>query len=395
MNSDAIRSSLSTFSIRNRTISGLAGLTILALAALPLARADLSVARGSLSLTAVLDEEYDSNIFLNQFRTSDWHTTFTPGLKFVRDAGLIRLDTNAGVAFQRFQRYDTENSSDPFADASLRWTQEESNVDSRVSATYRRASQANIDVNTRTRAEDLGGRIFFGHFPAEKLGYHLNAGYNNQNFLLDGMSDIRTRDVSGDVRYHYSTKLDAFVGVGKRWSDTYHVPVFLNSFDSEDVSLKVGVEGEILPKVTGQLAAGWVRRSFKNVLGGSQSGALLDTSLTWRPDDEMSVRLLANRDFDTTPVDQSVMRQVTGIETHRQIREKLGITLGYSHAVSRYIGVGVSRRDSSNIYLLGADYQLTKTWKAGVHANYAATDSNVVVSDYNHFVGGANVSVQF
>ena len=368
---------------------------ILALAIIPPATAEIPFARGSLSLTAALDEEYDSNIFLNQYRTSDWHTTLTPGVRLVRDAGLLRLEADAGVNIQRFQRNDQENSTDPFANASLRFTEEETRLTGSASGFYRRVSEANPDVNGRSRVEEKNGKIFLGFFPAQKLGYRVNGEYFDQDFFNPAWSDIKTYSLGLDARYHYSEKFDTFVGVGKRWSDTYHVPVGLPSLDSEDLKFRVGVEGDLLAKVSGQFAVGWVRRTFSTTMTSARSGLLFDTSLTWRPDDETSVRLLVSRDFDTTPIDQSVMRQVTGVELHRRIREKLGATLGYSHAVSNYIGIGISRRDRSDIFHAGADYQLTKTWRTSLHLNYTNTDSDSAMSAYDRFVGGVNIVAAF
>ena len=148
------------------------------------------------------------------------------------------------------------------------------------------------------------------------------------------------------------------------------------------------MSGEILPKLTGKAAVGWVERKFESN-DMKRSAALIDTSLTWHPDDDTSVAIIARRDFDTTPVDQSVLRLEAGIEARRVWSEKWGVTVAVSHVRSRYIGGTLERRDSHYGGRLVGDYQFTRRIKAEARASYYVSDSTLRLADYNRFMIGA------
>src|SRR4051812_48827870 len=93
-------------------IFSLAGLAACSAAVI---HAEIPIARGALSFTANVDEEYDSNIFANNSGVSDWHSVATPGALFIRDVGLLRIDSQAGAKLQYFHRHHDQNSTDPFA----------------------------------------------------------------------------------------------------------------------------------------------------------------------------------------------------------------------------------------------------------------------------------------
>ena len=382
---------------RDRKAGGL--LTLLSFAAvlggLP-AVADIAWDRGSVTLKTELLSQYDSNIFSNRSETADWHSVLTPSANFVRDAGLIRLSANGGVSLQHFQDNSTEDSTDPFVYATANLVpQEDSKIDGSFETFLRRRSDANVDVNTRARVEEFDVKASFKHFPFEKIGYRISGDIFDQNFLLRGMSDIRTKSLDGEGRYHFSPKADVFAGIGGRWSSNYHLAPGSAPMDSEDVKFKVGLDGEILPKVSGRVAAGYVHRRFRTMQGGTQSGALYDTALQWRPDNEMTVTLRANRDFDTTPLDQSVMRFVAGLEAWREVREKVRIMAGISYSESKYIGVGVLRLDETYAGTAGMMYSFTNRFKGGANLSYATTKSNFAFADYGRFIGGISLALTF
>ncbi len=377
---------------------GIGAVLLTVLGPVPAIRAEIALGRGSLGLTADVVSEYDSNIYSNRSETADWHSVLTPSAKFIRDAGLLRVDAKAGVQLQHFQSNNRENSTDPFLQLDVKRANqdpEENKFDAAFETFWRRRSEANVDLNARTRVEEFDVKASFKHFPLEKVGYKVAAEFFNQDFLSRGISDIRTKSIDGEGRYHFSPKADVFVGTGGRWSENHDVAAGSPAFKSEDVKFKLGLDGEILPKVTGRVAAGYVKRRFRTAGGGTQSGALFDTSLQWQPDNESALKFTLNRDLDTTPVDQSVTRLIAGVEAWRQIREKVQVSLGFSHAASKYVGVGLQRQDDTYTGTAGVAYSFTNRFKGGLRLSYATTDSNFAVAKYDRFIGGLSFAAAF
>jgi hypothetical protein len=354
------------------------------------AKASVNLGGSELSLKASVAHEYDSNIFGNNLEIDDQHSVATPELVLARDRGVVTLDAHAGAHGHRFKENTEEDSWDPFVEGKLNLLREETKIDGTLEGSAKRVNEANPDVNTRTQSDEIRAFATFGHFPTAKVGYRVGGNYSDSNFESKAFSDVRSYQFEGAARYQYSARSDFFIGYGYRVSSAYYAPVGIMANDSDDQKIKVGVAGEIFPKVTGTAAVGWVERTTEGI-DLKHSAALIDTSLTWRPDDDSSVSLIAKRDFDTTPIDQSVLRLETGLEARRQWREKWELTVGVSHLRSEYIASTSSHVDRTDSFYGGrlvGSYQLTRQFKLEARASYYVSDSTLPVAEYNRFRGG-------
>ncbi len=360
-------------------------------------RADFEVARGAVSVTASALEEYDSNIFANADQQSDWHTVLTPGATFVRNVGLIMTDLKGGVKFQRFADHTSADSNDPFGSAELRWDQGEGKTMGDLNISYQKISDANYEVNTRTEANDFETSLDFGSYPVEKFGFKIRGDYLDRNYLDWGLSDFHREQIETDLRYQYSPKGEAFIGAVGQLNNTYNIPPMLPTMDSDDLKYEFGVDGEVLPKLTGSFATGWVTRHFRSRAGGRRSGILFASSLQWHPDDESQVSFIANRDFDTTAIDQSVLQLTLGVELRREVLSKANVTVGVYHFDGNYIGIPatVDRKDNGFSGRVGIEYSLTTHWKAEAHLSYNNTRSTLQFSQYDRTIVGVGLEAMF
>ena len=176
--------------------------------------ASLYIGAGELSLRTTLAHEYDSNIFGNNLEIDDHHTIATPELVFVRDQGILRLESQAGAKGHRFEENDSENSWDPFLQGKLNLLREEDKMDGLLDASFRRVNEANPDVNTRTQSDEIRVDANFGHFPTAKLGYRASANYSDSDFESRTFSDLRSHSFELAGRYLYSPRYDIFVSYG-------------------------------------------------------------------------------------------------------------------------------------------------------------------------------------
>ncbi len=367
--------------------------TALAMAAGSL-QAEMPLAGGELYARGEVRVEYDSNIFASSSEVDDLVFRLTPGVAWVRDAGLVRAELAGGVEFQQFDEHTSENSSNPFGTLDLDWAREQGKSEGRVSASWRRLSFANTSVNERTRVDNLalGGSV--GHFVTEKLGYRLKANYLDQDYLTTGYSSVRKAWAGAEGRYQYSPKLEAVLGYTYRDSSTRQ-RFGRSSIDSTDHRFLAGLDGELLPKVGGRLAAGYVYRDFATAARGSESGLVLETSLDWTPDADTTVTIFANRDFDTSPVDQTVRSFETGIDFARRVSPKFTVSAGASYEHANYIGGATGRTDDVFVVRGRAAYQFTELIEGAVDLSNRATDSTLAISDCNKLVIGASLRAQF
>ncbi len=377
----------------SRSLLALTASAALAIAA-GSAQAEVALLGGELFASGAVRAEYDSNIYANSTEIDDVLFRLTPGVAWVRDAGLIRAEATGGVEFQQFCDNNEENSDNPFGTLDLTWAREGGKSDGRFSAALRRLSYANAFVNERTRVDNLsvGGAV--GHFVTEKLGYRVKADYLDQDYLTSGYSAVRKVSAGAEGRYQYSPKLEALVGYTFRDSTTRHRSGRA-SINSTDHRFLAGFDGELLPKVTGRLAAGVVTRNFSASNLASETGLLLETGLDWAPDDDTTVAFFARRDFDTSPVDQTVRSLELGFDVARKLSEKLTLSAGLSYEHGAYVGGAMGRTDDVFAMRARADYRITELIGAALDVSYRDTDSTMAISDCAKTVVGASIAARF
>lgn len=357
-------------------------------------QAEVALAGGDLFARAAVRTEYDSNIYANNLEKDDVLFRLTPGLLWVHDTGLIRAEMAGGVEFQQFCDHTEDNSSNPYGSLDLKWAREEGKSEGMLSAAHSRLSYANAFVNERTKMDDLSLRGSFGHFVTEKLGYRVKAVFTDQDYLTGGYSSVRKALGGVEGRYQYSPKLEAVLGYTYRDTTTRHRNGRA-SIASTDHRILAGFDGELLPKVTGRLAVGVVNRQFDTLGLEDETGLLVETALDWTPDEGTTVSLFAKRDFDTSPVDQTMRTFETGVDFARKVTEKLTVSAGLSYEHCVYVGGITARNDDVIVARARAAYAFTKLIEAAVDVSNRASDSTLAISDYNKLVFGATVVAKF
>lgn len=357
--------------------------------------AGFEVGRGYLYGRMVTRVEADSNIYANAESNGDLVGTLLPEMGFRRTAGLLRLDLSSGIELQHFWEHRILDAENPFAFASLDWAPEKGKTEGRVNLVVRRLSQANPIVNQRTDAEDWSADGRFGHFPREKLGYRVRGSFSQQDYLTPGLSDVRKILAGLDGRYRYSQKLEGIIGYTRRESLTYHRSGEQPSIQSHDDQVVVGLDGELLAKVRGQVRAGLVRRTFARDFGDSEAGLLLDAELEWQSRPNQSIVLRAKRDYDTSPADQTIHRSSFALDTMHRPTPKSEVALSLAHADERYRGAGLDRRDRSLSLQVRGAYTFSPRSSGAAALSFSSTHSSLSLADYDRMIFSVAWTLEF
>ena len=103
---------------------------------------------------------YDSRIFGGIAPADDFIYTLDPRVIYRREAGQIKLQSTAGMRFNRFQEFTELNSDDLFATFGLRLPPD---VAGRLSgsfeSSYDERTDVNYDVNRRVREKTFSNRL--------------------------------------------------------------------------------------------------------------------------------------------------------------------------------------------------------------------------------------------
>src|SRR5262249_3789425 len=116
-------------------------------------RGGLEIWRGDLFGRVTTRAEADSNIYASSLGTGDFILTSIPEVGFKRAAGLVILDTLAGLEMKRFAANPIHDAVNPFATASVEWAPTDGKTSGQFQASARRVTLGNPDVNERTTSD--------------------------------------------------------------------------------------------------------------------------------------------------------------------------------------------------------------------------------------------------
>lgn len=369
-------------------------------AALPLAAsAAFSVGEGQIDVNATVKGEYNSDVLQNNTELSDFVTDFTPELEFIHDKGLINLDLAGGVLFEEYDKHTIYNAVDPYGKGTLKWLDDQDKMDFKLTASYTRSTQPNEFINNIATSNDSLVNATFTHYATEKIGYRLHFDYTGTAYVQGSsfLDSVYSPRYGGDIFYTYSPKLEGFLRYDYRESHlSYPNPGSVN-VNSKDDQFLVGVKGELLPKLRGQVAVGYVDRKFDQG-GAKQSGLLIDTRVDWSFLPDSTLGVYANHDFNSSPTDQSIKAFITGIDLTETINPKVIVTAGVFYSNDIYTGSlaevtqRVDNSDGANISLA---YKFTETLSGNLFYTYEKTRSTATVSTYNQDIVGLSLTAKF
>lgn len=345
--------------------------------------------------------DYDSNIFLNNREESDTYATVNTGVRYVRDSGVVTLDAGASLSLLGFLDHTEQNAADPSFDAQLGYTPSDK-TKLKLDGSFRRNSIANDVVNDRTTSNDTSLGANLQHLTTEKLGLRLITTYNKSDYRTAGYSDIHSYSFGVHGVHIYSPKLTLLAGFTSIESWTTRSVNTRRNPSTTDSRFTVGAEGEIAPKVLGDVSVGVVKREANKTGFQDEDALYLSARLSWAASEKTSWGLLASHDVSLSAADQSVKTFRLAVSVTQQLSEKMSLesSVGFEHMDQ--VGVALlgpissnDREDDAYTIRSRLSYVLTPSATFDVSAGFRDNDSNLVFSTYQRFNLGAGITVRF
>lgn len=381
----------------NRFVVGrLISLVVTGLAMVSQMSGAASVGHGRLmgSTTARIDN--DSNIFASNTETSDTIGTISGTASYVRDVSLVTLELSAGFDAMMFASHDNQNSIDPRLAGKVGYNPSDK-LKFQSTVDFRRITMANETVNDRTKSNDLSFDAILENLFSEKLGFRAVGGYSQFNNLTSGYSDIESYNVGLHVVHIYSPKLKLLGGIAAVESWTSNRPANRRSPSNQDWRYTVGAEGELAPKITGEIGVGVVQRSFNGPGFDSTSTMFLSSRVTWEASEKTSWTLRADQNLGLSAADQSQKTSRLSLGLQQMLSAKLTLegSVGVDH--SAYIGFsGTGARTDDGTVLRGRMvYTLNNAMSVDFSLGYRHSDSTLSVSTYDRVNVGAGFIARF
>jgi polysaccharide biosynthesis protein VpsM len=380
---------MTNFTLR-RASAALAVLTFVG----TLPAAEIGRSRVVSTLAARLD--YDSNIFVNSSEVDDWVYGVQGGVRVIHDASLVTTDVGVSVNGQLFADHSDLNSFDPGIDARIGYIPSEK-TSLKGSGSLRRNSMANEVLNARTESVDLLLNGEWEHLTTEKLGFRLSGDYTKSDYRTSGYSDPVRYTLGADAVYIYSPKLRALAGFAWGESWTENRAFNRRNAGGDDLRYSVGFEGELAPKVTGNLRVGLVQRDFATAGYGDDSALYLSSRLTWAAAQKTVWTLQASQGFNVTAADQSSKNFDAALVLTQELAERLSLegSVGYTRANYSVFGGAGARRDHGVHARLRLNYALSENAALDASAGIRDNNSSLAVSDYQQINIGAGFTYRF
>jgi len=156
-----------------------------------------------------------------------------------------------------------------------------------------------------------------------------------------------------------------------------------NMRDSDGLIAKAGTTFELTRTLTGEIAAGYIERVYKDPTLPDIRAPLFDASLAWAATALTTIKLVS-----TTTVDESVLPGVSGVLRHNtaleishELRRWLLATVKLAEGIDQY--VGSTREDHRYLASVAVTYKLSRSLQLKGELRQEWLHSNVAGADYS------------
>ncbi len=332
---------------------------------------------------------YDTNIFANSSPHADTIYSGGAGLEYQRHAGLISVDANTGISISRFDKFTSEDFSDPHFQGELSANDERTSAD--LTAGANRTSQADVIAGVRTLSWNYSADFNTRYRVTDRYSIAGNLGFTRQDFLnTDVLVDLTGYSAGANLFYTINSARDFFVGY------EFHLQQTSRDLTFYDHSFNFGLDGKILPKLNGTVSAGY---SLEVPRGTSDhtTGSLTDSAaLTWNLSRRVKFTGNLSQYFTATSINESVDTTSAGLGGIYSMNAKLSFNAGISGGHNRFLGAAArGRRDTYFSWDVGIDYNLTNNVKVSTSYTSYENWSTLSFSDFIRHTINLSLSARF
>ncbi len=385
-------------------------------------------ARGEALLSTTATARYDSRVFGGANAADDYIFTLDPRLIYRREAGMLKLDSNIGVRFNRYVEFEEMNSEDLLASVRLHLPPQSSPIPrGSFEISYNENTDVNYDVNQRVREKNfltsldasmptgLKTSILAGgsyrheernRFSDREL-WSGNVGFRYGNFLGGSTFDIRYRrlEVETTGGNAWSVPLNQQSDI---YSATFTRPIYhdirgslsygyrvLNRSRSEVAGgerrdagsiVSVRLDGPFLPqsmfpKVETSLVLGYQKAETPGVNDTGGSRFVGNMNISWQARERTRLSFEARRSLDLSINDLTVETTAFEARVSQSIGDFTSATLfgGYEERTYRTVGRGDDALTGGG----SLHYRITKYWSAYGAYRVRVSDSSTFAAEYS------------
>jgi hypothetical protein len=330
-------------------------------------------------VTGTVATGYDSNIFASKGGAGDTTTNGSLSLEYQRRAGYIGVNASLAWNIGRFDKHTGQDFANP--SASAEFTKETGRTTGSLQLNAARQSSADTAANERTTSMNYGANLNWKYPVVERFTLSGALGWSQTDYVNSpGLTNLSTYTANIDLFYVYTTERDLFGGYRIRLSDT--------SANTQDVDQDIhfGVNGQILPKLTGNISVGWQVRQSTGP-GGVSLGQFEDLtasgSATWSYSKKLNFTGQISKDFSTTSTDITTDSLTVNLAASYAYSAKWSATANVGYGLNKFLGAaGGGRVDYDLSWGVGVNYTQSDHFKASLVYGGFENWSNAAQANY-------------
>jgi len=328
-----------------------------------------------------------SNVFRDEVgEVDDIVLTLTPGLQLTSGTGTSNVSYGATARYE-IRKYDDRNELDTeLLNLSAYGKFENARLVANASAAFfesqTNTGAANV-IGALIESETTTLRLNAEYRLSPKFKFGAGISYEEKDYLTftNAVADYDIVRLPFDLFYELTPKLD--LSAGYTYSDRAvkdRTGDFVDtSYDSEVHFFNVGLRGELMPKLTGTVKAGYrVREQSGGVKDESTLG--LDASLVWATTPKLSNTITLGRDFGVAGVGDATEETSIRLNSKYSISQQYFASAVLGYRMRDYLAFG--REDDIIDFGLSLSYVPNEYWTISTGYTYSENDSNAVGNSY-------------
>lgn len=327
----------------------------------------------SLTLDTSASYSNKSNIYKSTTEISDDILVFSPGILFNFGAPESRMDMSLKLSYD-ILRYSSLDQLDTdlfssFFNSQFRGSS--TNVILNYSYIERQSAQSSLlgrevspldETLIETESNNANLLISYNYSPKLSLstGYQLDKlDYTTYSLEFASKENVT---IPLNLTYKYSQKLGIVYGVefterevGDRFNPDTRA-LTRSGYTSDDVFYKIGLNGQLLPKLSGTFNVGYRTVKFSDDRAdGNKDTWAMDSRLFWKVTPKLSTNFLLRRKFDSAGSGDSYNTTSISVGNNYKLNTEFSLSLKGDFAFKEYVE-NKNRTDESNTYSLRLNY---------------------------------------
>lgn len=334
---------------------------------------------GTISFDGSASVKMDDNIFRQEKgEVDDVVVIFSPGLVATLGRNSSNLDISLSTSYDFVSYQDKSDLDSELFHFSAQGAYRSSRLQVSANANYDESKSntelANRDGDLLEREESrfrLNGEYTLSPKFSVKVGYDWNETAYVGTFA-DDYQDRKYRRIPIDIFYELTPKLDLSVGYTHGDIDVE------NGSDATTDNFNVGLRGELLPKLIGNLKVGYNQYDSDS---RDTASLALDADLNWTVSSKISHRINIFRNFDASATGTGTQESKVNASTTYQLNSKISLSGRIGYNIRDYLGS--DRKDDLTSIGANGTYRLNRNWNLNAGYVFSKNDSNLAGSSYD------------